>query len=160
YWLREFRLDGLRLDATQSIHDTSKPPILAELIARARAAVEPRRVVMIAENEPQRAEHLLAPDQGGFGLDGMWNDDCHRCASVALTERHEGYFHDYRGRAQEFVSSAKHGFLFQGQYYRWQKKPRGSPITSQPPWAMVVFTQNHDQVANTLHGERLQHLTS
>lgn len=155
YWVREFHVDGLRLDATQSMHDASKVHVLKELAARVRAE-SPRRVVLIAENEPQRAEHLLPQEDGGFGLDGMWNDDFHHSARVALTGRHDGYFHDHRGRAQEFVSAVRHGFLFQGQYYQWQKKARGSPVTTQPPWAFVVFLQNHDQVANTLEGRRLQ----
>ncbi len=160
YWIREFHLDGLRLDATQSIHDASATHLLAELSQRARAAAHPRRIVLVAENEPQAARQLLPIEEGGYVLDGMWNDDFHHSARVALTGRHEGYFHDYRGRAQEFVSATKRGFLFQGQYYHWQRKPRGMPTTGLPAWAFVSFIQNHDQVANTLYGERIWALTS
>lgn len=160
YWVSEFHLDGLRLDATQSIHDANRPHIVSELVQRVRAAVAPRRVVLIAENEPQQATQLLPPERGGYGLDAMWNDDFHHSARVALLGRHEGYLHDHRGRAQEFISAVKRGFLFQGQYYGWQDKPRGEPVTTQPAAAFVHFTQNHDQVANTLHGERLHRLAS
>ena len=160
YWIGEFHLDGLRLDATQSIHDASATHVLAELSQRARAAAGSRKIVLIAENEPQQAQQLLPGEAGGYGLDGMWNDDFHHSARVALTGRHEGYFHDYRGRAQEFISAAKYGFLFQGQYYHWQHKPRGTPTTGQPAWAFIIFIQNHDQVANTLSGERIGVLTS
>ena len=160
YWIREFHLDGLRLDATQSIHDTSWPHILAQIAQRARKQAHPRRIILTAENEPQDARYLAPMEAGGFGLDAMWNDDFHHSARVALTGRREGYYHDYRGRAQEFVSAAKHGFLFQGQYYRWQEQARGTPALDQPAWAFIAFIQNHDQVGNTLNGERLHRITS
>jgi maltooligosyltrehalose trehalohydrolase len=98
---------------------------------------------------------LLPPEAGGYGLDAMWNDDFHHSARVALTGRRDGYFHDHRGSAQEFVAAAKRGFLFQGQRYDWQQQPRGTPVLDRPAWSMIVFTQNHDQVANTLDGRRL-----
>jgi maltooligosyltrehalose trehalohydrolase len=134
--------------------------VIAELAQRVRAAAHPRKIILAAENEPQRAELMTPTAAGGFGLDAMWNDDFHHAARVALTGRHEGYYHDYRGHAQEFVSAVKRGFLYQGQYYHWQKKPRGTPIGTQPAWSLIAFTQNHDQVANTLYGERLHELTS
>jgi maltooligosyltrehalose trehalohydrolase len=160
YWIREFHLDGLRLDATQSMHDASQPHVIAELSQRVRAAALPRKIILIAENEPQRSEYLNPIAAGGFGLDALWNDDFHHAARVALTGRHEGYYHDYRGHAQEFVSAVKRGFLYQGQYYDWQRQPRGAPFTSQPAWSLITFIQNHDQVGNTLYGERLHELTS
>jgi maltooligosyltrehalose trehalohydrolase len=160
YWVREFHLDGLRLDATQSIFDSSSPHILAELSRRTRQAAAPRSIVLIAENEPQDARQLLPVELGGYGLDAMWSDDFHHSARVALTGRHDGYFHDHRGEAQEFVSAVKRGFLFQGQYYHWQKQPRGTPVTTQPANAFVFFIQNHDQVANTLSGERVHRISS
>jgi maltooligosyltrehalose trehalohydrolase len=160
YWIREFHLDGLRLDATQSMHDASELHIVAELSRRVRAAAHPRKIIIVAENEPQHSKLLAPIDQGGYGLDAMWNDDFHHSARVALTGRHEGYYCDYRGQAQEFVSAVKRGFLFQGQYYHWQKKPRGTPLGDAPAWALIAYIQNHDQVGNTLYGERLHHLTS
>ncbi|HZP88303.1 MAG TPA: malto-oligosyltrehalose trehalohydrolase [Burkholderiales bacterium] len=160
YWISEFRLDGLRLDATQSIHDSSSPHVLSEITRRVRAAAAPRTIILVAENEPQQLRCLAPTEEGGFGLDAMWNDDFHHCARVALTGRHDGYYHDHRGKSQEFISAIKRGFLFQGQYYDWQGKPRGTPVTDEPAWAFVHFIQNHDQVANTLHGERLHRITS
>jgi maltooligosyltrehalose trehalohydrolase len=160
YWARDFHIDGFRLDATQSMFDASRPHIIAELIERTRKLAEPRKIVFIAENEPQRSEHLAPPDQGGFGLDAMWNDDFHHTARVALTGRRDGYFQDYTGRSQEFISCLKRGFLYQGQYYHWQKQPRGSLLRGRAPWACVHFLQNHDQVANTLNGTRCHTLAS
>ena len=155
YWLSEFHLDGLRLDATQSIFDDSRPHILEELARTAREATQPRSIVVISENEPQHAQQLLPTSQGGFGLDAMWNDDFHHAAKVALTGTRDGYFGDYTGRAQEFISCVRRGFLYQGQYYPWQKKPRGQAAPGLPAWTSIVFLQNHDQVGNTFHGDRV-----
>lgn len=160
YWIGQFHFDGLRLDATQSIHDSSAPHILAEIAAAARAAAAGRSIVLVGENEPQDLRCLHAPSQGGFGLDGLWNDDFHHAARVAATGRHHGYFTDYRGSAQELISATKRGFLYQGQWYRWQGKRRGTPVTDEPAAAFITFTQNHDQVANTFDGQRLHRLTT
>ena len=154
YWVNEFHLDGFRLDATQSIFDSGHPHVIAQMVRESRAITN-RHLVFIAENEPQRGEHLLPPEQGGFGLDGMWNDDFHHSMRVALTGSRDGYFLDYTGRAQELLSAIKHGFLYQGQYYYWQKKQRGSPLRGVPRHACVHFLQNHDQVANTGVGDRV-----
>jgi maltooligosyltrehalose trehalohydrolase len=156
YWIREFHLDGFRLDATQSIFDASKTHLLAELTQRARAVAQPRRILFIAENEPQCSEHLLPVNAGGFGMDAMWNDDFHHSARVALTGSRDGYFHDYSGRAQEFLSCVRRGFLYQGQWYGWQKQSRGSPLHDRDAAACVIFLQNHDQVGNTATGTRIQ----
>ena len=156
YWIREFHLDGFRLDATQSIFDSSPIHLLAELSQRARAAAHPRRIIIVAENEPQCSEHLRPIEAGGFGIDAMWNDDYHHSARVALTGSRDGYFHDYTGRSQEFLSCIRRGFLYQGQWYAWQKQPRGSPFRDRGAAACVVFLQNHDQVGNTFTGTRLQ----
>jgi maltooligosyltrehalose trehalohydrolase len=156
YWIREFHLDGLRLDATQSVHDAGHPHVLTRIAESARQASGSRQIIIVAENEPQRAE-LLVPEGG---IDALWNDDFHHSARVALTGSHDGYFHDYRGRAQEFVSMVRRGFLFQGQHYYWQENPRGSPALHQPAWRFIACLQNHDQVANTFYGRRLHELTS
>lgn len=155
YWTREFHLDGFRLDATQSIFDSSPTHLLAELTQHARAAAHPRRIVIVAENEPQCSEHLLPTESGGFDIDAMWNDDFHHSARVALTGSRDGYFHDYSGRSQEFLSCIRRGFLYQGQWYAWQKQPRGSPLRDRNAAACVIFLQNHDQVGNTFTGTRL-----
>ena len=107
--------------------------------------------MLIAENEAQRTVLVRA---GGYGLDALWNDDFHHSALVALTGRNEAYYSDYLGTPQEFVSAAKYGYLYQGQWYRWQSQRRGTPALDLHPSAFVNFIQNHDQVANTARGER------
>jgi maltooligosyltrehalose trehalohydrolase len=160
YWIEEFRLDGLRLDATQSIHDRSPKHVLREITASARAAANGRSILIVAENEPQRVELLGAPESGGHGIDMLWNDDFHHSAVVALTGRREAYYTDYGGRPQEFVSAAKRGFLFQGQRYAWQQQRRGTRTDGVPPAAFVNYLENHDQIANSGDGSRLHARTS
>src|SRR5581483_7219978 len=160
YWIDEFHLDGLRLDATQSIRDRSEASIVREVGQRARGAAKGRSVIVIAENEPQHAVQVRRIEEGGYALDGLWNDDFHHSALVAATGRDEAYYTDYRGTPQEFVSMAKYGFLYQGQCYKWQQAPRGMPTFGIPPARFVVFLQNHDQIANSARGERLHAITS
>jgi maltooligosyltrehalose trehalohydrolase len=155
YWVREFHLDGFRLDATQMIFDDSDEHVVAALTAAARAAAAPRSIVVIAEDERQRTEYLKKPEAGGHDLDALWNDDFHHAARVALTGSRDGYYHDFTGRAQELLSAVRHGFLFQGQYHHWQKQRRGSPLRNMPATVCVHFLQNHDQVGNTHRGSRL-----
>jgi maltooligosyltrehalose trehalohydrolase len=163
YWVEEFRVDGLRLDATQAIVDDSPVHVLAELGAAVRAAAEAiggRRTWIVNENEPQDAALVTPADHGGCDLDAIWNDDWHHSAFVALTLRDEAYFSDYRGNAREFVAAAKYGFLYQGQFYRWQGKRRGTPTLGVTPWRFVHFLENHDQLANSGMGERLHQMAA
>ncbi len=160
YWIREFHLDGLRLDATQDIHDDSTPHIVAEISEHARQAAGHRSIVLIGENEPQDTRLVRPVSQGGYGLDALWNDDFHHSARVALTGKADAYYSDYRGTPQEFISTAKYGYLFQGQYYSWQKKRRGKSTLGLPRWSMVNFIENHDQIANSARGQRLAELSS
>ncbi len=160
YWIDEFHLDGLRLDATQSIFDESGTHILSELAGAVRKAAGHRATVLIAENEPQHPRLVRAAAAGGYGLDALWNDDYHHSAMVALTGQSEAYYTDYRGSPQEFISALKWGYLYQGQRYSWQKAPRGKPALDIDPSAFVLFLQNHDQVANTGRGLRVHGLTS
>ena len=160
YWIDEFHFDGLRLDATQQIFDSSPEHVLAAIGERVRAAAAGRRTVIVAENEPQHAVLARPRDRQGYGLDALWNDDFHHSAHVALTGRCEAYYSDYLGTAQELVSSVKRGFLYQGQRSGWQRKRRGSNPAGLPPAAFVHYLQNHDQVANSIDGKRIHQLTA
>lgn len=160
YWIAEFHIDGLRLDATQQIFDSTSPHVLAEITGFARKAAPGRAIVVIAENEPQHVKLIRPVEQGGYGMDGLWNDDFHHSAVVALTGRNEAYYTDYQGTPQELVSALKWGYLYQGQRYSWQKKRRGTPAFGVSPAAFITYIQNHDQVANSACGLRLDRLTT
>lgn len=154
YWIAEFHLDGLRLDATQHIYDDSAEHILSAIGRRVREAAGSRHTIVMAEDESQNARLVRPLEAGGYGLDAIWNDDFHHAVTVALTGRREGYYTDYRGTPQELISSVKHGFLYQGQRYAWQKKARGTPTVGLRPPAFTLYMENHDQVANSLRGRR------
>jgi maltooligosyltrehalose trehalohydrolase len=160
YWIEEFHLDGLRLDATQSIHDASPEHVLVAIARRARQAAGGRTILIVAENEPQQTRLVRPRAVGGYGLDALWNDDFHHVAHVAVTGRREAYYSDYRGAAAELVASARHGFLYQGQRSTWQRKARGTPTAGLAPARFVGYLQNHDQVANSADGRRLHAVTS
>ena len=160
YWIDEFHLDGLRLDATQQIFDESPEHIVTAIGRRVRDAARGRAVIVAAENELQDARLLQPTASGGNGLDAVWNDDFHHAAIVALTGRREAYYSDTHGSPQEFIAAAKYGYLFQGQHYHWQHQARGTPAWGVAPCAFVTFLQNHDQVANSARGWRGDRLTS
>ncbi len=160
YWIQEFHLDGLRLDATQQMFDASPNHILGVISRTVKGAARNRRLYLVGENETQQSKLLRPFHEGGYGMDALWNDDFHHCAMVALTGRNEAYYSDYTGTPQEFVSATKYGYLYQGQWYQWQKKTRGSSTSGVAPEQFINYLQNHDQVANSLAGERLHRLAS
>jgi maltooligosyltrehalose trehalohydrolase len=160
YWIDEFHFDGLRFDATQGILDNSREHILSVITRELRAEFSDRSLHLSAENEPQHSRLIRPPQQGGVGFDALWNEDFHHVAMIAATGRREGYYDDYQGRAQEFVTLARRGFLFQGQFNERQGKPRGTPTQGLRPENFILYLQNHDQVANTLQGLRIHRQTS
>ncbi|MGD9720951.1 MAG: alpha-amylase family glycosyl hydrolase [Pirellulales bacterium] len=160
YWIDEFHLDGFRIDATQSIFDDSRPHFLLEVARAARAAAAGRGILLIGENEPQRAELLRSEAAGGCELDALVNDDFHHAALVCLTGRREAYYTDYGGTAEELLATTRWGFLFQGQRYHWQDNPRGTPALDIAAPRFIHCLENHDQLANSADGARVHQRTS
>jgi len=159
YWIDEYHLDGLRLDATQQMFDDSSPHILVEIGKRVREKAGRRGTLLVTENECQHARIVRPVEQGGYGLDGLWNDDFHHSARVVLTGKNDAYYTDYLGSPQEFISAAKWGYLYQGQWYKWQKKRRGRAALDLQPAQFINYIENHDQIANSGRGERLHTLS-
>jgi maltooligosyltrehalose trehalohydrolase len=140
--------------------DNSREHVLTAISREARRGAGRRSIVLVAENENQLGRLVRSPESGGYGLDALWNDDFHHSARVALTGHSEAYYTDYRGTPQEFISAIKWGFLYQGQYFIWQRKHRGSSTLDLPAPCFVTYLDNHDQVANSARGLRLHQLTS
>jgi maltooligosyltrehalose trehalohydrolase len=160
YWVREFHIDGLRLDATQSIVDDSDDHIVAKLTRMARAAAGDRSILILSEDEKNRCQQVLAPDDGGWGTDGLYNDDFHHSCRVAATGNNEAYYRDYSGSPQELISAIRFGHLYQGQWNVRQGRLRGYSTGRIPAAHFIHFLQNHDQVANSARGLRTHLLTS
>src|SRR5205823_1263015 len=160
YWIEEFHFDGFRFDATHAIRDESEEYIIGAVGRAAREAAGSRSIILIAENDLQEAKMIRPPSKGGDGLDGMWNDDFHHGAIVAMTGNNVGYYCDYSGNPQEFISAAKYGFLYQGQALSWRQISRGTPTPGVPAEDFVCFIENHDQIANTGLGKQPRFQTS
>jgi maltooligosyltrehalose trehalohydrolase len=148
-WIRDYHFDGLRLDATQSLYDNSSTHIVKELVSAARASAPGRGLFLCGESELQDARMLE------YGLDAIWADDFHHVSSVAATGAAEAYRSDYEGSARELLACVERNAVYQGQWFGWQKKPHGTPLRTVEPERIVFALQNHDQIANSLHGRRL-----
>jgi maltooligosyltrehalose trehalohydrolase len=157
FWIRDYHMDGLRLDAVQTIKDDSAKHILAEIKADvvALAAELGRQVSVIAETD-ENDEKLVRPaNAGGFSLDAIWSDDFHHAIHAFFTGERKGYYQDF-GRPEQIACALAHGFVFQGEPFRfWDGRARGTSSANMPAPKHVICIQNHDQVGNRASGERL-----
>jgi maltooligosyltrehalose trehalohydrolase len=156
YWVTEYRIDGLRLDAVHAITDGSQPHVLEEISEAVRAAAHGRHVHLVLENENNDHHRLAqAPEPGRY--DAQWNDDFHHVLHVALTGETQRYYHDYGDQPMnQLARCLTHGMLFESS----KRREGGARIhiretPPQPLGAMVNFAHNHDQVGNRPFGERL-----
>jgi maltooligosyltrehalose trehalohydrolase len=158
YWLEEFNVDGLRLDAVHALIDDSKPSFLSELSAALRGPRGPRRPVhLILENDNNQAS-LLGERPGESGkFEAQWNDDAHHAFHVLLTGEKDGYYGDYAQAPIRHLGRAlTEGFAFQGEASSFRRgRRRGVPSRHLRATAFVSFLQNHDQTGNRALGDRL-----
>jgi maltooligosyltrehalose trehalohydrolase len=161
YWVTEYHIDGLRIDAIHGIFDFSARHILEEI----REAVHRqgknlgRRIVVIAESSLNDVRVINPPSRGGYGFDGQWNDDFHHCLHTLLTGERNGYYEDF-GEIHQIVKALREGFVYSGQYSSYRKRRHGNSSKHLPPSKFVLFSQNHDQVGNRFSGDRLSTLVS
>jgi maltooligosyltrehalose trehalohydrolase len=161
YWVTEFHVDALRIDAVHAILDFSARPFLEEL-ARAvhvQAELLNRRVYLISESNLNDTRLVRAPELCGFGLDAQWNDDFHHSLHALLTGERVGYYEDF-GEIRHLAKALGEGFVYSGEYSSYRRRHHGHSSVSVPGHRFVVFAQNHDQVGNRPGGERLSRLIS
>jgi len=156
HWVHEYRIDGLRLDATHAIADDSPTHLAAEIAARVHEVPGPPRLV-VAEDHRNLAAMVRPAADGGWGLDAVWADDLHHQVRRLLAGDADGYYADFTGTAADVATTLRRGWFFCGQPSGYLGGPRGTDPAGIPPRRFVVCLQNHDQVGNRAFGERLHH---
>ncbi len=156
YWLEEFNLDGLRLDAVHAIMDDGPVHLLDELAHAVRSMRGERPTHLVLENEDNQASRLTREAPGKPAtFTAQWNDDIHHVLHVAATGEDAGYYKAYAGRTDLLARAMAEGFAYQGEMMEYRDQARGEPSASLPPAAFVAFAQNHDQIGNRAFGDRL-----
>lgn len=160
-WVRDFGLDGLRLDAIQTIYDLSAKHLLAELQEEVQtlAREQQRHIHVIGETNQNDSRLIRPPEQGGYGLDGIWADDLHHSIHALLTGEDDGYYVDF-GRAEHLAKVFNDSLVYDGRYSRYRRARHGNRVDHIERERFVVCIQNHDQVGNRPSGDRLSTLVS
>ena len=155
-WITEYRLDGLRLDATHAISDTRRTHIVAEIATALRTAAQ-WPVSVHAEDHRNLSSLVESADEGGWGVDAVWADDLHHVLRSRLAGDRHSYYQDFTGSMDELTRTLRQGWLFTGQHSAHGKAARGTDPSHMPMDRFVVCLQNHDQIGNRATGDRLNH---
>ncbi len=157
HWIREYHVDGLRLDATHAMIDESPRHFLAELSATIREQPTTRPIHLIAEDHRNLARMLHPEPDGGWGLDGLWSDDFHHQLRRLLTGDDDGVYRDFAGTTADLATTIERGWFYTGQFSIHRGKPRGSDPSGLSLRSLVFCIQNHDRIGNRAMGDRLNH---
>ena len=161
YWLEQFHIDALRLDAIHGIFDASAFPFLAEL-STAVASLSTRlsrKIHLIAESDLNDARTITSIERGGTGMDAQWSDDFHHSVHTLLTRENSGCYADF-GDIHHLAETIQNGWYYSGQYSRFRQRKFGNTPPNSQSSKFVVCNQNHDQVGNRAAGDRLSRLVS
>ena len=158
-WIRDFHIDGLRLDAIHAIYDASALHILAEIRAAVhRIGKEQNRAVhVVAESNLNDVRVVNPPERGGHGLDGAWSDDFHHSVHALLTGERDGYYQDF-GEPEQLVKALNNVYVYDGCYSPFRRRRHGSSVGTTDRTRFIVALQNHDQIGNRAMGDRLSTL--
>ena len=151
-WIRDFGIDGLRLDAIHAIFDSSAEHIVAEVARRVHAVND--AALVIAESGLNDPRVMRPRERGGYACDGEWADDFHHALRVLLTGYREGYYEEF-GRVGQLAKAFHRPHVHDGDYSTFRRRRFGAPAEDVPPERFVVFAQNHDQVGNRAYGDRM-----
>ncbi|HEX2718638.1 MAG TPA: malto-oligosyltrehalose trehalohydrolase [Gemmatimonadaceae bacterium] len=159
YWVTEFHVDALRLDAIHGIFDFGARHLLEELGSRVReqAQLLGRRAVVIGESDLNDPKVVRPADRGGWALDAHWSDDLHHAIHAALTGETKGYYADFGG-VDPIAKALGDRYVYDGRYSKHRRRHHGAPATDVSAEHFVVCIQNHDQVGNRAAGERFGEL--
>jgi maltooligosyltrehalose trehalohydrolase len=161
FWLRDYHIDALRLDAIHGIIDCNAQPFL-RLLAKAVhefAEQSGRKIYLIAESDLNDVRYIEPAESGGYGLDAQWSDDFHHAVHTQLTGEQSGYYLDF-GELDHVRKAFEEGFVYSGQFSPYRRRRHGNSSRQIEARQFVVFVQNHDQVGNRALGDRLSTLVS
>lgn len=160
-WLRDYHIDGLRLDAVHALIDNGAIHFLEELSQEVESLGirTGRHLFLIAESDKNDPRIVHSREVGGYGIDAQWNDDFHHAIHCVLTGERNGYYEDF-GSIGQLAKALKHTFVYDGEYSPHRKRPHGRPPGGVPRHRFLGYIQNHDQIGNRAVGERFGHLVS
>jgi len=155
YWIREFHIDALRLDAIQGLFDFSAKHILQEIgeAVHSEATQSGRHIYVIAESDLNDSRVISPPSKGGYGLDAQWIDDFHHSLHCLLTQESQGYYEDF-GQLSQLAKAYREHFVYSGEYSAYRKRRHGNSAKHFSPSQFVIYAQNHDQISNRPQGDR------
>ncbi|MBV8357869.1 MAG: malto-oligosyltrehalose trehalohydrolase [Deltaproteobacteria bacterium] len=160
-WMRDYHIDGLRLDAVHAILDITPHHFLEQLAEETAELAQrtQRRLVLIAEDDLNDPRVVTSAERGGYGLDAQWDEDFHHCLHTVLTGERSGYYADF-GKLEQLAKTLRRAFAYDGQYSAYRDRRHGKSASGLSGHNFIGCLQNHDQIGNRAKGERISHLIS